>query len=124
MSVYACGVLLSAPDHTFLLLRRSRSSTFPGLWGVPAGRRERGEPLHVTMMRELFEECGYRGKVLVTRRSFMPLGPTSTSTFCLFEGRVKQRFTPKLNDEHEAWGWFAIDNLPAPLHPGLRFLQR
>lgn len=123
MSVYACGALLFAPDHTLLLMRRSGSSTLPGHWNVPGGRRERGERLDVTMMRELYEEAGYRGRVIVMRRNFFPLGPTSYSTFCLFECRVPKKFTPKLNAEHDAWGWFAMDALPQPLHPGLRFLQ-
>ena len=123
MSVYACGALLFAPDHTVLLLRRSAGGSLAGYWDTPGGRRERGERLDVAMMRELYEEAGYKGPVMVMRKNFLPLGPTSPSLFCLFECRVPKRFTPKLNAEHDTWGWFAIDALPSPLHPGLRFLQ-
>lgn len=35
--------------------------------------------------------------------------------FCV----VEQEFLPQLSDEHSAWGWFDLDNLPKPVHKGL-----
>jgi hypothetical protein len=35
--------------------------------------------------------------------------------FCI----VDEEFVPKLSNEHVAWGWFALDSLPKPVHKGL-----
>jgi len=35
--------------------------------------------------------------------------------FCV----VESEFIPVLSDEHIAWGWFDLDNLPKPVHKGL-----
>lgn len=35
--------------------------------------------------------------------------------FCV----VENEFVPLLSNEHSAWGWFNLDNLPKPVHKGL-----
>src|SRR5262245_46617516 len=42
---------------TLLLVRRGRGPA-QGEWSVPGGRVEPGEPLHLAVVREIFEETG------------------------------------------------------------------
>ncbi len=47
-------------DGTFLLLRRHPAKIAGNKWGLPAGSVEPGETDLQAMIRELFEETGYR----------------------------------------------------------------
>jgi 8-oxo-dGTP diphosphatase len=44
-------------DDALLLVRRGRGPA-AGEWSVPGGRVERGETVHMAVVRELFEETG------------------------------------------------------------------
>ena len=45
-------------EGKLLLLQRALEKTEPGLWGVPAGKIEKGETPEEGALRELFEETG------------------------------------------------------------------
>jgi 8-oxo-dGTP pyrophosphatase MutT (NUDIX family) len=72
-------------------------------WAFPAGGRKDEETPEQTAFRELFEETGYRcgdgGKVHMRQ--------TANGVDChTFLADVPDEFTPRLNHEHDAWGWF------------------
>lgn len=94
-----------------LLLLRSRSSRHPGTWGIPGGRRERGEELIDAAYREFVEEVGVPCPLVV--------GPTAfqSSRYVTFVAVTPQEFVPKLNWEHSHYKW--CDELPWPLHKGV-----
>jgi 8-oxo-dGTP pyrophosphatase MutT (NUDIX family) len=76
-------------------------------------------------LRELEEETGYRGVVNVERASLDVTRSPSGLVYWSFGGKVPREFRPKLNAEHTDAGWFSVDALPAPLHPGVvRLLVR
>lgn len=133
--IRAAGTLFITPDKRILLLKRAPSSTdFPGAWDFPGGTTEGDETAEQTARRETEEEIGFipayltQGspvKHLVTK---MPGGPPSlvpapeadnTVEFTTFVQHVEDTFEPRLNGEHDAFAWAAMDNPPSPLHPGV-----
>ena len=58
LEVNAGGGLVTNNRGEFLLIRRS------GLWDLPKGHQEPGEPIEVTALREVEEETGLHGLVL------------------------------------------------------------
>jgi ADP-ribose pyrophosphatase YjhB (NUDIX family) len=54
----AVGAIVQRGDRV-LLVKRGRG-TAVGLWSVPGGRVEFGEPVHDAVEREVFEETGLR----------------------------------------------------------------
>ena len=51
------GCIVRHSDR-MLLLHRSKTETDPSLWGIPAGKAEKGEADTQTAVREIFEETG------------------------------------------------------------------
>ena len=58
LEVNAAGGLVTNDKGEFLLIRRS------GLWDLPKGHQDLGEPLEKTAVREVEEETGLNGLVL------------------------------------------------------------
>ena len=58
LEVNAAGGLVTNEKGEFLLIRRS------GLWDLPKGHQDPGEPLEKTAIREVEEETGLHGLVL------------------------------------------------------------
>jgi len=56
MILAASGIILQ--DHKILLLQRSNyTQNYPGYWGCPGGRAEKGETAEENVIREVKEEC-------------------------------------------------------------------
>ena len=58
LEVNAGGGLVTNDRGEFLLIRRS------GLWDLPKGHQDPGEPIEMTALREVEEETGLKGLVL------------------------------------------------------------
>lgn len=92
--------------------------TDPGLWSCPAGRIDRGETPLEAAVRELKEEAGYRGPILVD-------GYWKDGEFHHFVGVTPRQFRPRLNWENDGAAWCDAQALPWPMHPGMvRMLER
>lgn len=90
----------------FLLLKRARHDTFPGLWEFPSGKIEGKESLEECARRELLEEAGLRARKLEYRgQRKRKLGETVTIVKYFytnsFTGKVK------ISREHSDSGWFS-----------------
>lgn len=119
MSRFAAGILLVAPTGRMLLLRRTDDWT----WALPGGHVEQTDAAPpYAALRELQEETGYSGDVDMERASLDVTRSPDGLVFWTFGGRVSREFRPRLNFEHHDAGWFAADQLPRPLHPGVRHL--
>lgn len=101
--IRASGIILVSPQGRVLMLQRSKAGDMSGTWAFPGGKIEAGESEADAAVRETWEEVGYRvgsaGKLLCTR-------VFEDVHFTTFLAKVDEEFTPKLNDEHDAWGWF------------------
>lgn len=124
----AAGILLVAPSGKALLLHRTDGQG----WAFPGGGIEDGETAEQAARRELKEETGldYGGELTVwTRRAKNGVDFTTFlgSLAGVTDAQTPEEFSPKLNEEHDAFAWqepdAALDQLP--LHPGARIaLQR
>lgn len=107
---YAAGVLFRAPTGRFLFLKRPDS-----VWGIPAGKVERGETSAQAASRETWEETRY-----VCSRPLLPgfNDVRGGVDFTMFNYEVEDEFSPTLNFEHLGFVWAGLDELPSPLFPG------
>lgn len=110
----AAGIACMTADGRVLLLKRSDSAaSHPGTWGFPAGMIEPGEGPRKAAHREMMEETGrefnWPETSLVGKEG----------VFTLYRATVPEPFAVTLNEEHTAADWFAADELPEPLHPGV-----
>lgn len=111
----AAGILF-VHDRRVLLLKRAESAQdAPGTWSVPGGGIEEGETPEQAARRELQEECDWTYDGPLT-----PLYVSSNGFQCF---GAKGYAEPALNAEHTDWGWFSFDDLPSPLHPGMKELK-
>lgn len=100
----AAGIVFVTDAGETLLLRRSAADRdTPGMWAFPGGRIEPGETAQEAALREAREELGetFPEVQLVpwTRRV------RSGVDFTTFLANVPERFTPRLNGEHNAHRW-------------------
>lgn len=105
------GVIYRAGDK-ILLMKRAPDRVSGGMWSFPAGHVDPGENSINAAQREFFEETGHRIKY------FMADPVYADETFALYCVYGDQ-FTPMMCNEHTAYVWASLDNLPTPLHPGV-----
>ena len=106
-----------------LLLRRSSGKKEGGLWGVPAGKAEKGETPRQTAQRELMEETG----IAVEPHVLEELGCLYVRkkeidyTYHMFRLRLSSIPTVSLNGENQEYRWAAVHELETmPLMAGAR----
>lgn len=116
---HAAGILFVAPDGDVLLLHRAGTEeNFAHHWGLPGGGVEADETAASGAAREAREEAGFDADP----SAFKPLDRCKTPSglaFHTFAMPVKEKFVPKLNEEHSGYAWAPLNALPAPLHPAL-----
>ena len=114
--INASGILFVTPDNKILLLKRSGDSSHPKEWCFPGGHIEEGETPEQAALREFSEECGssYDGELTQLYHT-----QDASIDFTTYLAHVDE-FTPKLNDEHTAFMWCDLDDLPNKLHPAVR----
>jgi 8-oxo-dGTP pyrophosphatase MutT (NUDIX family)/phage gp37-like protein/GNAT superfamily N-acetyltransferase len=114
----AAGCVLKAADTgRWCLQKRSDSVSDPGVWSTWGGGRESGETLEQTVRRELAEEGGYTGPLRLE-----PL--MMNQRYATYIGHVPHEFEPQINNEVKDWCWVEPNDLPSPLHPGLKSALR
>jgi hypothetical protein len=116
---HAAGILFVAPDGDVLLLRRtSTDENWAGHWDMPGGNGDEGETPEATATREAGEEIGSipsTGRKLLNSK-ITPRG----KAFHTFAQPTETKFAPVLSSEHTGFAWAPLDQLPRPLHPGIR----
>lgn len=111
-------IVLCKETKRLLIPLRSDMVMEPGTWGTWGGAIDSQESPKEAVMRELREECGYNGEAKV-----IPLHVfkhNSGFRYFNFLAIVDEEFTPRLNWETDKAEWFDIDELPTPLHFGLK----
>ena len=114
------GVLIFCKStQRFLLGLRSAFVDQPNTWGVFGGAIDGNESPNQAAIRELHEEIGYNGEVILHTLDIYRKG---TFTFHNFIGIVPEEFRPKLDHETKDAKWFSLKDFPKNLHFGMERL--
>lgn len=113
------GAIICARTTHRVLLVQKQYGKHAGRWGLVGGKNTKEETSWTGLVREIEEEIGNYPKI----EKVLPLDKfvsddnyfNFTTFFCL----VNNEFLPTLSEEHMAWGWFKLENLPKPLHKSL-----
>jgi len=116
----AFGVIRAKGSGKYLLGRRSDKVSNPGKWAFFGGHLEEGETLLEALMRELGEEMGGLKEYKITDQKVIR---KEYKDYYYFYISVENEFVPELNEEHNAWAWTNLENLPTPLHPMVKKLK-
>lgn len=124
MSTIDCSgaIIFSRITHRILLLQK-REGKHAGKFVIPGGTNLGHESSYDCLLRELTEEIGSISfvKTIPLERFVSNDNLFNFQTyFCI----VENEFIPILSNEHIAWGWFSIDNLPKPIHRGFNLSIR
>jgi len=112
----AAGIALIR-DGSVLLMQRSVSSTYGGLWSLPGGKVEEGEQPDDAACRELYEETGISIEPGDLR--YLSTDPEGEMDFLAFIAPAPASANVEIDQEHGSFGWFPLNALPQPLHPSL-----
>lgn len=110
--ILAAGVLFVTPEGEVLLVRRTAEGDHEGEWGIPGGKLEGDETPEQAARREAEEEVGWADDaVSLTEWTRQRRDGVDFTTFL---AKVKVKFDPRLNGEHDAWRWVDRAALGAP----------
>jgi 8-oxo-dGTP pyrophosphatase MutT (NUDIX family) len=112
------ALICSRGTHRFLLLQK-KEGKHSGFWGLVGGTNLLGESAWQGLVREIEEELGFAPDIKKTLPLERFVSNDSCFNFHTYFCVVDEEFIPKLSDEHSAWGWFDLKNLPKPVHKGL-----
>lgn len=112
-------IFYSATTDRVLLIQKA-TGRHKGYWGLVGGTNLEDENPLQGLLREVEEEIGFIPKC----ESIMALetfnSNDSAFTFYTYLCMVDVEFIPILSQEHIAWGWFSLTQLPKPVHRGLK----
>ena len=116
------GCIIVAKDTKRLLIpHRSISVEQPNTWGVWGGAIDYGETPESAVKLEVEEEAGYSGPLNIVP-AYVFKDANSGFQYFNFIAIVAKEFIPRLNWETQGYVWCTLDNLPEPLHFGLKAL--
>lgn len=113
------GALICSRSTGRFLLLQKRNGKHSGRWGLVGGTNLSGETAWIGLRREIEEELGLLPEIKKTIPLEKFVSSDSMFNFHTYFCVVEEEFLPKLSDEHSAWGWFDLNNLPKPVHKGL-----
>lgn len=109
------GVLIKALDtNRVLLVLRSDKCSDPYNWALISGGINSDEDTLVGLKREVFEELGVNPDIL--KYEYIHTEVEGDMEFFYYQGFTEHEFSPILNEEHDDFGWFDVENLPSPLY--------
>jgi 8-oxo-dGTP pyrophosphatase MutT (NUDIX family) len=113
------GALICAKNTKRFLLLQKKDGRHATRWGLVGGTNNIGESAWQGLQREIQEELGLVPNIKKTIPLEKFVSNDSLFNFHTYFCIVESEFVPTLSDEHIAWGWFDLNNLPKPVHKGL-----
>jgi|TARA_Y100000031_G_scaffold74160_1_gene81859 8-oxo-dGTP pyrophosphatase MutT (NUDIX family) len=107
------GVIITV-DNKILLCLRSKD----GSWSVPKGHVQVNETPVQGALRELSEETDiqlHQDELELVDFGMRTKSDGTPGMTYLYKHDGAGQYVPKLNLEHEAWGYFTVGNYPEPL---------
>tara|TARA_Y100000310_G_scaffold151432_1_gene151029 strand:- start:1248 stop:1640 length:393 start_codon:yes stop_codon:yes gene_type:complete len=107
------GVIITV-DNKILLCLRSKD----GSWSVPKGHVQVNETPVQGALRELSEETNiqlHQDELELVDFGMRTKSDGTPGMTYLYKHDGAGQYVPKLNLEHEAWGYFTVGNYPEPL---------
>ena len=92
----------------FLLLKRSETEIYPGLWQMVSGKIKKGEKAYETALREIKEETGLTPKkfwVAPNVNSFYYPDKDYISLLPVFAALADSKSKVKVSSEHSEYKW-------------------
>lgn len=115
--IRAAGILIVCAGE-ILLLKRGADTSHPGEWCLPGGKVEDGETTAEAACRETAEEAG----VVVPIEAIAEWTRTINEEvdFTTYVASIADKPEVVLDEnESDDYGWFKLDDLPSPMHPGM-----
>lgn len=107
----AAGCIFVSKNGKIGLGLRSENGAYPNTWGVIGGMVESGETVKEGVVREAKEEAG----IELSEDKLVFLLTTEDEKnleYTHFIYPVDKEFKPKLNNEHDDFKWFTLENIP------------
>lgn len=101
----------------YMLCQRSGGVKLPWTWAGFGGEIDPGESPEVAAVREMYEEAGFAGTI---KLKLVYKYDEPKFEYFNFIGTVTKEFEAKLNWENVDAQWFAKDEWPENLHPGIQ----
>lgn len=99
-------------DRFIMLHRPDGSHSYPGHWSLVAGKREPGETIEETAVREIFEETGIRaGEPISTMGDLTVREGNRIWKVRPFAFRVDEATVPEINSENTEYRLCTLDDL-------------
>lgn len=111
--VRAAGVAMVTGGKALLLKRSDDATDHPGTWCFPGGMIEEDEDAMAAAFRETLEETSHDLDASLNEPFVTQDG------FATFRVELQDPVPVELNEEHTESGWFALNELPEPMHPGV-----
>jgi ppGpp synthetase/RelA/SpoT-type nucleotidyltranferase/8-oxo-dGTP pyrophosphatase MutT (NUDIX family) len=97
--------LIANPEKQYLVLRRSwQSKNNAGLWDLPGGKCDPGEPMETALRREVFQETGLEVRLTEVVGSAQADLPDRVVAYLLVEAQSTGN-NVQLSAEHEEYRW-------------------
>lgn len=110
------GVLIKCKNKVLLCKRREDipDTALPDYWSVPAGYVEPEEEIKQAAIRETLEET--KIELDVASVKFLAAWPAhGGGIFYDYVAEIEKELEPIIDEEHSDWGYFSVDDLPAPI---------
>ncbi|MBI5951496.1 MAG: NUDIX domain-containing protein [Chloroflexi bacterium] len=118
----ACNLLVIRTvqgEREMLLSQRKINGVAEGNFAAPGGKQNEGESLEQCAKRELLEETGLILKKSKPVSLYYTWQESMRSKQIMSVGVLVEAWTGEVEtkepDKHVGWGWYKLDNLPAPL---------
>jgi 8-oxo-dGTP pyrophosphatase MutT (NUDIX family) len=115
-------LIFAANSERFLFIQRSNAVSSPLTWSIPGGGVDPGETPAQGMIRETLEEAGHDISQAPHELLMITKNAAPRTEYHVFVAIVPVEFKPTLNWESNDHVWCTLDQLPTPVHRGIKLL--